>query len=87
MSDKGNGKQKQMKLTDDERLVLQNIGLQRQIIQLQAERAAQALVIEQEKLVRKIEDRIGHSLKGFGINVETGVITAEPPKGVEANAN
>lgn len=64
-----------LKLNEDERMRLENCTLKLRSIQDTADKQAAPVFLQQNKLVEKIDKRLGISLAGYNINLDTGDLT------------
>ena len=76
MEDKGNGVTEGKMLNDVERLTLQNISLQKQLLEEQAQKRMDQLNAKQQNMATAIKARLGIDISdgSWVVNTETGEI-------------
>lgn len=82
---KGNGKQTKetIQLTNEERLELFNLKLQRDLIQAQIDRAMGEVRAKEQALVDRINGRLHIDFNHYHVNLETGEGHFGPPPGMQ----
>lgn len=79
MAKDGNGKaKKELKLTNEERLSIQNINLQRQLLEHQLDSQAKKLDSQQVEVTDTVNERLGIDLTQYSINLDTGLLKEAP---------
>ena len=69
---------KKMKLTNEERLEIQNLNLQRQLLESNVQKQIVNIDNRQNQLVAQVNERLGIDITKMMVNLETGDVTPPP---------